>query len=552
MELAEAQAGGDYRFLAIPGVSTRYGSPAPEVDALADTVSSRRPYRALAPSEAAALPGRGCAFLIHGKALRSDWREVCGAAAATADAKALAVRFDPAAWAANMSRIVEAYGLSDVERALASELAEFGRFDAASAAAGLNFNAARNALARLRAKLGTRNLPETVEHLLLLMFAPSGEEPRGSEEVVAEMLDLTEEQLRMARMVAGGMPRKQVASLLKCSMASLKARLSEVYETLGIESACELSCLLAQAERVAEVFVRRAEGDYLAHPIARHEELISAQRKIGYSAYGGPDGPVVIILHSTITCRHPPSRLVRQLVRRGFRVIAPDRPGFGDTEPAAHGGIEAHVRQAARDLQAIALAEDFEAAILVSRGAAQMAIALSEQLPDLLGRAVLINPTPPIGASSVDRGPLGAVKRRFARNPASIRLMIHLLLRFATPERLVAGMRRAYAQSPPDIAALNDKLMVEDYRRAAAPLRQQLDGYIIENTAWSHGWEVQSPRQGAGWTLLIGRHFVLHEPVTAQSYFRHLLPKSKAIVVDDAGQMLAYSHSELVAEAISE
>lgn len=552
-EFAIALIGSDERCVSLGAGTAVAERSSQEVENLLTFLSSVTPYRFLGRSEAALMPGRGYGFLVAGRALRSDWREKSGASADAPLPKALVIRCAPELWGQSISRIADAYGLSPAERALASELAEFGNFEEAHTAAGLDFTAARNALARLRTKVGARNLAETVEHLLLLMFRPSGEDILRSEEVVADMLDLSDRQMAIARMIAGGTSRKEVARLSHQSLASIKNRLSEIYQTLGIESASELSCLMAQAGYVAETFVGLPEGDRLSHQGARHQILTSDEgRAVGYSAYGGAEGPAVVLMHSTITCRHPPSRLVRRLVRQGFRVFAPDRPGFGDTAPAADPGIEAHVTQAARDLQAIASAEKFAQLTLVSRGAGQMAIALADELPGLVTGAVLVNPTPPISASPVDRGPLGAVKRRFARNPASIRLMIGLLLRFATADRLTSAIRRACAQSRSDLAAVDDKLMIEDYLHAAAALREQLDGYVTENVAWSQGWEPTTKHKGTDWTLLFGRDFVLHDTELARAHFSRVLPQSRVRILNDAGQFLIYSHPDVVAEMVAQ
>lgn len=67
-----------------------------------------------------------------------------------------------------------------------------------------------------------------------------------------------------------------------------------------------------------------------------------------------------------------------------------------------------------------------------------------------------------------------------------------------------------------------------------------------ENAAWSQGREVSSSSQGLGWTLLFGRHFVVHDTATAETYFRNQTPK----IVERAEQMRAYSHSELLAETV--
>ena len=60
-------------------------------------------------------------------------------------------------------------------------------------------------------------------------------------------------------------------------------------------------------------------------------------RRLAYATYGDPDGRPVVFCHGT-----PGSRLLGRLLdapaaRRGIRVVAPDRPGVGDSDDAPVG-----------------------------------------------------------------------------------------------------------------------------------------------------------------------------------------------------------------------
>lgn len=60
-------------------------------------------------------------------------------------------------------------------------------------------------------------------------------------------------------------------------------------------------------------------------------------RRLAYATYGDPDGRPVVFCHGT-----PGSRLLGKLLdapaaKRGVRLLAPDRPGIGDSDPAQRG-----------------------------------------------------------------------------------------------------------------------------------------------------------------------------------------------------------------------
>ena len=198
------------------------------------------------------LAGRGCGFLLRISAMRPDWREALSYPADLPDPRAFFVRFSEQGWAQGIAEISAAYGLSAREGALAGALAECGDFTRAYERAGFDFVPARNALARIRAKFGTRNLAQTVDHLILLLMPSPAEGATPSDAVLADLLDISERELAMARELAAGASRQDIADVHGVSLATVKNALSSVYETLDVGSAPELASLLAQSLRVAE------------------------------------------------------------------------------------------------------------------------------------------------------------------------------------------------------------------------------------------------------------------------------------------------------------
>lgn len=522
-----------------------------ECEELLALLGPHQRYRLLPRQWGARWPGRGNLFLVDGKALGPGWPDACGVDDDRPPPLALVVRFADHAWNAAIARVAEGYGLTPIETALASALAEFGEFETASAAASLGEVPARNAVMRLRAKFGTRNLAETVEHILMLMFGPRTNDLEPIDDQVADMLEIGPRHLHVARAMAGGTPRKEIARSTGMSLASVKALLAEVYERLDVASAAEVSCVLAQAVNVVEVFLERTDGVLAPAPEPRQAEVAGEDgRTIAYSVYGARDAPAVVLLHSSIGCRYPPTRFVRRLNRLGWQVIAPDRPGFGGTSAASGQGPQAHFEQAAEDLAAILDAESIPQAVLVARSGGNGTFVMTDRLAGRISRTVLFNPTPPSHQSPSERGPLGALKRRYARSPGSIRLLIGLVLRYATAERIAGGMRRSFAHSEPDLRALDDPRMAEDYLLACLPLRQNLDGYIVENVAWANGWAPVPCGRTDHFTLVFGRHFVLHDPQVSRRYFTRLVPKADCRVIATAGQMILYSHPDECAAVI--
>lgn len=80
---------------------------------------------------------------------------------------------------------------------------------------------------------------------------------------------------------------------------------------------------------------RDGPGGRVADDTPQYLDL--GNRRLAYATYGDPSGRTVLFCHGT-----PGSRLLGRLLdvpaaKRGVRLVAPDRPGIGDSEPADRG-----------------------------------------------------------------------------------------------------------------------------------------------------------------------------------------------------------------------
>ena len=166
---------------------------------------------------------------------------------------------------------------------------------------------------------------------------------------------------------------------------------------------------------------------------------------------------------------------------------------------------------------------------------------------------VLANPTPAISFTTIDRGPLGAVKRSFGKRPWAVEAMIRLLASYATPYRLYNGMLRSFRESLPDLELVrDDPQFAADYLRAVRGFAHgRIAGYVAEQSAWGAGYDVDVMPGMTDWRIVQGRHFILHDPAQAMTYWQDKLPDTPVDWVDEAGQMLAYSNPASIVEALA-
>jgi pimeloyl-ACP methyl ester carboxylesterase/DNA-binding CsgD family transcriptional regulator len=437
-----------------------------------------------------------------------------------------------------------AYQLTERQLRMLRALHETGGIREAAAQIGIPYTSARNTVAELKAKLGVATVPMMIG-LAGELTPDDPDEGSPAQPRRHDLFSLSERQYAIACKVSTTKSRQEIAEMLGLSEAVLDAEMKEIYLVLGVRSAGELIRVMAEAqqERGRDADLERGHDLPLGN-------VVRDGRRIGFSDFGPPDGEPVAILHSTITSRAPPTRLVAALQAARFRPLAIDRPGFGDTSPGA--SPKDPYALAADDFAFVCASLSLARVDVIARGSGQAMMRLGQLHPALVRRAVLVNPTPAIAFTTIDQGPLGAVKRAMAKRPWAVEGMIRLLASYVKPARMHAGMLRAFRESAPDFALVQDDPQFgADYLRATRGFaRGNIAGYVTEQSAWAGGLDVAPLPGMTNWRIVQGRHFVLHDPAQAMEYWSARLPDTPVTWVEEAGQMLAYSHPEAVAAAL--
>lgn len=130
-------------------------------------------------------------------------------------------------------------------------------------------------------------------------------------------------------------------------------------------------------------------------------------RYLAYDTYGDPAGRPVLYCHGFPTSHHE-ARLVEEAARRqGFRVVAPDRPGYGGSSPRAMAGVVDWVDDAAALLDELAWSR---VAVIGVSGGGPYALACAARLSQRVAAVVLVGALGPVGEAAV-RGAMNPVAR---------------------------------------------------------------------------------------------------------------------------------------------
>jgi pimeloyl-ACP methyl ester carboxylesterase len=290
-------------------------------------------------------------------------------------------------------------------------------------------------------------------------------------------------------------------------------------------------------------------------PEAVHHDLTLTARDgrvIMASDYGPRLGEPLLVLHSSMTNRPVNRALVEALQNNGYRPIAIDRPGFGGTDAASEDCQgDDYFNLAARDIVDVCAAKGWARIKLVSRGAAQIILALQRQCPELIAAAVIMNPDPDARSSSKQSGFLAAMKRNFVRRPWAAGMMSRWAVQSLTFARVRDNVLRSAAGCPSDEKIMADPSHMQDYYRGVTAFREgKLDGFVREQTALATVGMPQPLRETRRLTLLVGDQDSIHDPHETMRYWRKVLPDAHIAMVPGAGRFMSFSHPELVVKAL--
>jgi pimeloyl-ACP methyl ester carboxylesterase/DNA-binding CsgD family transcriptional regulator len=445
------------------------------------------------------------------------------------------------------------FGMSPSVTRLVVALFQSGDVRTAAARAGLAYETAREYLGAARQMVGATNLQNLIT-LIGLGIARTGRNAEESDALLAYAYGLSERQTQIAGLIANGTARQEVARTLGVSEALVKKELAHIFAAVDVTNAAALARTMVEF-RLLAIATSLHDGHDPFPEAVHHVLTLTARdgRVIMASDYGPRSGEPLLVLHSSMTNRPVNRALVEALQNNGYRPIAIDRPGFGGTDAAPEEcrGDE-YFNLAARDIVDVCEAKGWAHIKLVSRGAAQIIVALQRLCPELIAAAVIMNPDPDAMSSSKRSGFLAAMKRNFVRRPWAAGMMSRWAVQSLTFARVRDNVLRSAAGCPADEKIMADPLHMQDYYRGVTAFREgKLDGFVREQTALATVGMPQPLRGTHRLTLLVGDQDSIHDPHETMRYWRKVLPDAHITMVPGAGRFMSFSHPELVVKALS-
>lgn len=431
-------------------------------------------------------------------------------------------------------------------------LFQSGDVRSAAANAGITYETAREYLGKARALVGASNLQRLVTLIGMGVIA-TGDDAEESDRFLAYAFGLSERQMRIAGMIANGATRRDVAAALRMTDALVKKELADIFAALGVGNAISLARAMIEIRFLAIAMVFRDARDPFPEAV-HHRISVSARdgRTITANDYGPRGARPILVLHSSMTSRPTNRTLVEALQNAGYRPIAIDRPGFGDTDaaPTECQGQD-YFDLAAQDMIDLCAAMGWPRIGLMSRGAAQVLLALHRADPGLIEAAVVMNPDPDARSSSRRTGFLAAMKQNFVRRPWAVAWMARWFAQSLTYERVRDNVMRSTAGCPADERIMAQPGQMADYYRGVTGFRYgKTEGFITEQAALATLCKPDPISGTSHFALLVGEQDSIHDPAETLTYWREVLPNAQVTILPGTGRFMSYSHPELAVGAL--
>jgi pimeloyl-ACP methyl ester carboxylesterase/DNA-binding CsgD family transcriptional regulator len=451
----------------------------------------------------------------------------------------LLAAFAPSRSSGLARRAAEALGLAPLEARIAEALLSAPNLETAAAAIGVGRETAKDALKRAQKRTGARNPAELVGRLLDLCCEGEVEPGARDEDLLKRAMGLTPAEAEVAAALARGDEAIEAAGRLGLSEATVKSYRRAIFAKTGVKRSRDLRRL---ADEVRELDRLSSYSEVVADapvPIERLRVLRSGGRRIAFIDYGPASGAPLVVGHGYTTGRLTPRPLLERLHKAGFRVLVPQRPGFGLTSPAAGD----YLAYSANDLlQILDHLRAGKVRLLMRDGGCATALEFALRYPGRLSQVVLLNPRTPLGYRPPPNGPMAAFSRFLLAHPGLVEPFAEMLRRQTKSALIERVLRRACSTVEADRRVLEEDpaLLPALVRDQQGLLARTVRGFVDETRIFADGWSPPGVPDDAAWTIAWSGALVPDPDVRPWAGLPNLMLET----LEGAGVLLALTHTD--------
>lgn len=455
------------------------------------------------------------------------------------------VVFAPSRSSELADRMASAFDFSPAQARLAEALLFAPSLEIAAAQVGVGRETARDTLRRIMAKAGVNRLGALVSRLVELMCA-GGAGEMSDEQILISTFGLSASEARAAARAAEGMTAGQTADDLGLKTETVRGYLKTALAKTGVPRARDLGRLLVEARELA-VLAGVADPVFESAKTAGRLRVVAdpaTERQIALIDYGPRSGRPVLVFHGYAAGRTLPQPLVRGLQAAGCRPIAPQRPGYGLTSPAAGD----YLACAAADLHLIIDSLGLRGPRILARdGGVAVALEFARRWPGLAERFVLLNPRTPAAFAPKRKGMMAVVTRGLLGHPKLVAPFAELLRRNSGSRAVEENLRQICGKAAADLAVLEDRGLVDGMvRDIQALLARSGTGFVAEHALFATGWLPPEDIEDGDWIVAHSGDLPGDPDGPWQG-----LPNVRFEIIQGAGFLVPFTHPKALIELLT-
>ena len=348
-----------------------------------------------------------------------------------------------------------------------------------------------------------------------------------------------------------GITPQDIAEIRDVSVLTVRTQIKHAVEKTGANNQADMIRILgAMAGQYVNVesHLSDAEAKLSKDAMVRYGSMtLRDGRHFEYLEQGHPNGRPVLHIHSMMNGPRQSDEFARYLVLKGWRLISPSRPGYGNSDANMKTDIRDLVRSTTRDMHELVRHLGLKDLIVIGTIYAQNYVAT---YPDYVRGFLCVNKVPLWEMEDLKH--FQPRQRRIiktsiftpqiAKFPARL---AKILIDTGRENLFIHGLNK---NSPADIEAVKDpivfEVVAEGFRHA---LKQGVEAFTTDVMAHHTDWSEDASKLTRPVTILSGTENTMNPQILIDR-FVEIQPRTNIRLVENAGIYLPITHPAIITE----